>query len=226
MVLVELTVPDGIREGEEFLVEFASQSLYVACPAGCGPGDLIAVEIDVPTDDEGGAAQQLEAVEVVVPDGVYPGMEFTIDLADGRQINIVCPPECEPGVPIVVDVPAALPPPAEDPQQPGALPAEDAPAPPALTLGDGQPAQPGDRAVIDSLLSKPYLNGERARLVSWDALKGRWKVSVADGEMLSLRPQNLRSVAAPPGAESKAPPHPRGGHLHLQSASNANQMGM
>ena len=108
---VEVCVPDGIAEGEEFLLEFQGLQLSVACPPGCGPGDAINIEIDVPEDSTASAPQQ---VEVVVPDGCYPGMEFTVEF-DGRQFNIGVPDGCEPGTPIMVEVPASEPAPAPAP---------------------------------------------------------------------------------------------------------------
>lgn len=212
--LVELIVPDGVAEGEEFLIDFEGQNLFVACPSGCGPGDPISIEVDAPTE---GLPQ---AVEVVVPDGVFPGMEFIIDLVDGNQVNIVCPEGCEPGSAIVVDVPPPPPLPDAAAVEPPAAEAT------AQALGDGQLAQPGDRVIITGLASKPYLNGEKAKLISWEPFKGRWKVSVADGELLALKPQNLRAAGTQPTSECAAPgvmqPPIRG--LHRQSASRANQM--
>ena len=79
--LVTVNVPDGIYEGQEFLLEYEGQQLTVTCPDGCGPGSEINLEIPVGPGGAGpsadGAAPQ--QVEIVVPDGCYPGMEFTVD---------------------------------------------------------------------------------------------------------------------------------------------------
>ena len=95
--VVEVEVPDGVSSGEDFLIEFQGMQLSVACPSGCGSGDAISIEVDVPA-----AAPQ---VEVVVPDGCYPGMEFTVEY-EGRSFNVAVPEGCEPGMPLSVEVPA------------------------------------------------------------------------------------------------------------------------
>ena len=111
---VTVTIPDGVYEGEEFMMEFEGQTLSVIVPQGCQPGDPINLEVDVPAAAEAAPS----TVNVVVPDGCYEGDEFTVDF-DGRQFNIVVPDGCGPGVEIAVEVPPAEPeaakPPAQEP---------------------------------------------------------------------------------------------------------------
>ena len=38
MAMVTVNVPDGVFEGQEFLLEYEGQQLTVCCPDGCGPG--------------------------------------------------------------------------------------------------------------------------------------------------------------------------------------------
>ena len=89
----------------------ASSSVAITCPDGCGPGDAIDLEIPAPPggggDGSSGEAPPAQ-VEVVVPDGCYPGMEFTVDF-DGRTFNIAVPDGCEPGMALTVEVPAQEP---------------------------------------------------------------------------------------------------------------------
>ena len=78
-------IQPGVYEGSEFMIEYEGQTLSVTCPDGCGPGD--AIDLEIPAAPGGGDGSSGEAppmqVEVVVPDGCYPGMEFTVDF-DGR----------------------------------------------------------------------------------------------------------------------------------------------
>lgn len=129
--MVTVNVPDGVFEGQEFMLEYEGQQLAVTCPEGCGPGSEINLEIPVPegggAGPSGAAGAPPQQVEIVVPDGCYPGMEFTVDF-EGREFNIAVPDGVEPGMAILVEVPPAegappeepppLPPPREEPPPP------------------------------------------------------------------------------------------------------------
>jgi hypothetical protein len=104
MTEVTVQVPDGVYEGMEFTLEYEGTALSVVCPAGCGPGDEINLQIDVPPG--GGAAPQ--SVQVVVPDGCYAGSVFTVEF-DGTSFDITVPDGCGPGMEITVDVPNSAP---------------------------------------------------------------------------------------------------------------------
>ena len=95
-------MPEGVAEGDEFVIEFEGLNLSVQCPSGCGPGDAINIEVDVP-DSTSGSPQQ---VEIIIPDGCFPGMDFTVDYG-GRSFDITVPDGCEPGQALLVDVPEA-----------------------------------------------------------------------------------------------------------------------
>ena len=80
---LEVEVPDGVHAGDEFVVtvEMPQQSadteaeaggdelqaLSIECPAGCGPGDTIAVSTEDGRD-----------LEVVIPDSIEAGMIFEV----------------------------------------------------------------------------------------------------------------------------------------------------
>ena len=115
---VTVTVPDGVYEGDEFSIDFDGTTFNVVCPGGCGPGDAINLELDVPGAEEAPPS----TVTVVVPDGCFPGMEFTVDF-DGRQFNIAVPDGVEPGMELAVEVPP------EDPAEAAAPEPAPAPAP-------------------------------------------------------------------------------------------------
>lgn len=68
--MVTVSVPDGVYEGQEFVLEYEGQQLSVVCPDGCGPGSEINLEIPTPAA-EGASAGGSQQVEVVVPDGWY-----------------------------------------------------------------------------------------------------------------------------------------------------------
>ena len=99
--LLEVCVPDGIAAGEEFIIEFAGLSLSVNCPAGCGAGDTIQIEVDAPESAE----TQQQQVEVVIPEGCFPGSEFAVTFGE-NEFCIAVPDGCEPGMAILVDVPS------------------------------------------------------------------------------------------------------------------------
>ena len=98
MTEVTVTVPDGVYEGDEFNLEYEGTTLSVICPPGCQAGDAINLQIDLPPPEENGA------VTVVVPDGCFPGSEFTVEF-DGQAFNVAVPDGCEPGMEITVEVP-------------------------------------------------------------------------------------------------------------------------
>ena len=106
MTEVQVTVPDGCYAGDEFTLEYEGTQLSVVCPDGCGPGDAINLSIDMPP---GGAAAR--SVNVVVPDGCFSGMEFTVEF-EGTAFNIAVPDGVGPGMELTVEVPAAEAPPA------------------------------------------------------------------------------------------------------------------
>jgi len=105
--MVTVTVPDGVYEGQEFIIEYEGQQLAVCCPDGCGPGSDIDLEVPAAPGGGGnasGAAPSL--VDVEIPAGCYPGTEFTVSF-DGREFNIVVPDGLNPGEMLSVEVPSA-----------------------------------------------------------------------------------------------------------------------
>ena len=45
---VEVVVPDGVRAGEAFSVEFGGAVMEIVCPDGCGAGSAIIVDMPLP----------------------------------------------------------------------------------------------------------------------------------------------------------------------------------
>ena len=132
--MVTVTVPDGVYEGQEFILEYEGQQLAVCCPDGCGPGSDINLEVPVATGAPGGDHAAPQLVDVVVPDGCYAGMEFTVDF-DGQSFNITVPEGLNPGEMLTVEVPAAgnsNPPPASPAPLPQSPFVQKSPPPAAL----------------------------------------------------------------------------------------------
>jgi len=175
--MVEVSVPPGTLGGEEFLISFEGQELYVMAPPDCKPGDPISFEMEVP---EGGGATA-QQIEIAVPEGCYSGQQFEA-FFEGVKFEVSCPEGCGPGSMLLVEVPLA-------PTEPEPAMRSSPPAPGESDL------VAGENVIIDGLQAKPYLNGERASLIAFDAIKGRWKVQTADGVTLALKPDNLRSRA-------------------------------
>jgi len=87
--------------------------------------------------------------------------------------------------------------------------ASPAPAPAAASTRRFDPssgmATPGDIVIIPSLQSKPELNGCKAKVVSYDAAKGRYTVELSGTDtLMSLKPTNL-AIASPAPARAPAP---------------------
>ena len=101
--MVSVQVPDGVYENDEFVLEYNGTQLTVTCPAGCGPGSEITLEIP---GDGAGPSNTAQMVEITVPEGCWPGMDFTVDF-EGRTFTIAVPDGVEPGMALQVDVPQA-----------------------------------------------------------------------------------------------------------------------
>ena len=91
MQRVEVTVPDGIGPGDEFIIEYDGRSLSVQCPDGCSAG--MPIELEIPA----AAADTAPPVEVVVPDGCHAGDTFLVEF-NGREFDVTVPDGCGPGV--------------------------------------------------------------------------------------------------------------------------------
>lgn len=102
---VEVTVPDGIVAGDDFLLQFEGLELSVTCPSGCSAGDAIQIEVDV-AESANAQQQQQEQLEVTVPDGCFPGSTFSVEFGNST-FDVTVPEGCEPGSAIVIEVPAA-----------------------------------------------------------------------------------------------------------------------
>ena len=114
-----VTVPEGVRGGQQFPVTLAGQTLMVTSPPNAKPGTQVRVVPPPPPDDplpdrEQDPRKKLEEeteptqlFEVQVPPGVQPGRPFAL-LAGGVRVLVTCPPNAGPGQRIRFKLPLAL----------------------------------------------------------------------------------------------------------------------
>uniref|UniRef100_A0A7S3JWL0 HECT-type E3 ubiquitin transferase n=1 Tax=Aureoumbra lagunensis TaxID=44058 RepID=A0A7S3JWL0_9STRA len=89
-----VTVPAGIRTGQEFPVIANGQQLMVRCPPGIRAGERIVVS----------APRQQQAYMATVPHGVRSGEQFPV-LVNNQQLMVTCPPGVRPGMQVRIMVP-------------------------------------------------------------------------------------------------------------------------
>jgi hypothetical protein len=119
-----VTIPDGVRGGQQFPVTIQGQQLMVTCPANARPGMSVRiVPPPMPTDITGRPSpdapmqnrpksqrpdeEKTQLFEVEVPKGVQPGAPFAL-LAGGVRVLVTCPPNAGPGQRIRFKLPLAL----------------------------------------------------------------------------------------------------------------------
>ena len=103
---VEIVVPDGCSAGMDFTVEWGGTSYNITVPYSVTAGQLLTIELPalqeetVATHPTGG----MQPVEIVVPDGCTPGMEFTVEWG-GVSYTIAVPEGVWPGQPLTIELP-------------------------------------------------------------------------------------------------------------------------
>uniref|UniRef100_A0A7S1UN23 HECT-type E3 ubiquitin transferase n=2 Tax=Grammatophora oceanica TaxID=210454 RepID=A0A7S1UN23_9STRA len=120
-----VTIPEGVRGGQQFPVTIQGQQLMVTCPQNARPGMSVRIVpppppsgTDItrgpqgPAGGGGGAPQQkkdekTQLFEVEVPRGVQPGQPFAL-LAGGVRVLVTCPTNANPGQRIRFKLPLAL----------------------------------------------------------------------------------------------------------------------
>ena len=177
MVLMQVTVPDGLQGGDAMSVTVGEQEFTLTVPDGLGPGDLLEVDLPVdepapPEEEAAPPAAGTETVVVAVPPGVGPGDPFSVETAWGGVFEIVVPDGVGEGDSIEVALPtqeaheASLQQP-RDPTPPprDTSPPRREPSPPRAP----SPQHPatcaeelvGRRVQLVKLVAKPVMNGER-----------------------------------------------------------------
>jgi hypothetical protein len=113
----QVTIPEGIRGGQQFPVTIQGQQLMITCPTNATPGTPVRIVPPPPPDDGPKGAynksmskdddEETQLFEVLVPDGVQPGASFAL-LAAGVRVLVTCPPNAGPGQRIRFKLPKAL----------------------------------------------------------------------------------------------------------------------
>ena len=105
MGILTVIVPHGLVAGDAMSVEARDGNAYtVEIPPGVRGGMEMDVDLPDGPDEPSSSSSALQQVEVVVPDGVFPGQGFTVEF-DGTTFEIACPDGCGPGSAILVEVP-------------------------------------------------------------------------------------------------------------------------
>uniref|UniRef100_A0A7S4II14 HECT-type E3 ubiquitin transferase n=1 Tax=Odontella aurita TaxID=265563 RepID=A0A7S4II14_9STRA len=121
-----VTIPHGVRGGQQFPVTIAGQQLMVTCPPNARPGMSVRIVPPAPPPGvqqgssldrgSGGPAPRrrinkppdgTQMFEVVVPKGVAPGQPFAL-LAGGVRVLVTCPTNASSGQKIRFNLPTAL----------------------------------------------------------------------------------------------------------------------
>jgi len=95
----KVTIPEGIRGGQQFTVTIQGQQVIVTCPTNARPGSQVRIVVPPP--------EETQLFEVEVPPGVQPGASFAL-LAAGVRVLVTCPTNAEPGQRIRFKLPKAL----------------------------------------------------------------------------------------------------------------------
>ena len=164
--MMEVTVPEGLSEGDALNVQAGDTVLEVLIPAGVKAGDTMLIE--TPPSDAAAAAsssamadeESQQRVEVTVPGGVAEGQTFMVELETGAIVEVELPPGLHEGDVMEVDVSDADPSPP-----PAAAAAYSSSSPPAASssparetpLACGGSSMPGG----SPMLSPSKLGGSR-----------------------------------------------------------------
>jgi hypothetical protein len=105
-MLLDLVIPDGVAAGESFDVDVGDGSLFsVLVPKGCSAGDCITVSVHAEEQEEQQLdGTEIQSVEVVIPEGVFPGHSFEVETASGHVFAVVAPDASYPGLNILVEL--------------------------------------------------------------------------------------------------------------------------
>jgi len=115
-----VTIPEGVRGGQQFPVTIQGQQLMVTSPPNARPGMSVRI-VPPPSDTPEGPTGPLgpprkikpkrddstQLFEVEVPKGVEPGRPFAL-LAGGVRVLVTCPGNASPGQRIRFKLPLAL----------------------------------------------------------------------------------------------------------------------
>eukprot|EP01043_Picozoa_sp_COSAG02_P012568 COSAG02_NODE_486_length_21363_cov_22.137509_11_plen_1562_part_00 len=101
----QVTCPEGVEPGQLLYVTTPlGREIELIIPEGVGPGDL--VQVGDPPDEEEGQSEQTgaEPTIVTVPDGVGSGDMISIELPDGREVEVEVPEGLQAGDTFEIDL--------------------------------------------------------------------------------------------------------------------------
>jgi len=206
MVLMQVTVPEGLQGGDAMSVLVGEQEFTLTVPDGLEAGALI--EVDLPVDEGAPDADpppeeaMTEKVIVTVPAGLGPGDPFSVETAWGGVFEITVPDGVYEGDAIEVELPTqASQGPAEPlppPREPSPPPREPSPeSPPRKPLGPATCAAelPGRRVQLVKLVAKPVMNHKKGTCLSYDAERDRCVVKIDNmAPAVAVKWENLEEL--------------------------------
>jgi len=135
---VEIVVPDGLRAGDDFEVQWGGVGYSIAVPDGVSGGQALTIELPALEETGAGSASSQSAtasVEIVVPDGLAAGDNFEVEWG-GVSYSIAVPDGVSGGQALTIELPSIDP--AAEPSEPAdtGAPSVDA------TKGDSKEGQP------------------------------------------------------------------------------------
>eukprot|EP00964_Phaeocystis_antarctica_P029287 scaffold16502_cov63-Phaeocystis_antarctica.AAC.2 len=159
----------------EFTVEWGDTSYNITVPDGVGAGQLLMIELPALGEETGATHPTggMQPVEIVVPDGCTPGMEFTVEWG-GVSYSIAVPEGVWPGQPLTIELPE--------------LPAE-----PALGVPSIQEEEEEDR--VPEAAGEHYV-GKEIKVLRSNGEYG--PATVGQQDQKALR-QKARARNSPPG---------------------------
>ncbi|CAN0488354.1 unnamed protein product, partial [Ectocarpus sp. 12 AP-2014] len=92
-----VTVPNGVRPGQEFQVMAGGLPMVVRCPPDVSGGSRIMVL--VPRQHRQQQSRNAQVYMATVPPGVSPGGEFNV-MVNSHPVRVACPPNVTPGMQI------------------------------------------------------------------------------------------------------------------------------
>lgn len=113
-----VTIPEGVRGGQQFPVTIQGQQLMVTCPQNARPGMSVRIVPPPPPNNDQQSPdpvrpppppkdESTQLFEVEVPSGVLPGQPFAL-LAGGVRVLVTCPANASQGSRIRFKLPLAI----------------------------------------------------------------------------------------------------------------------
>ena len=126
MVRADVVVPEDSTPGQPFTIVMADgREVTIPCPEDAEPGDLLEIEIpsaNLETEDVGSGSldaepdeEEMETVEVAIPDECLPGDSFTVQASWGGLFEVEVPRGTTPGATLFVELPAKPEPASREP---------------------------------------------------------------------------------------------------------------